>query len=78
MSDIMLTTIDNPYNPFDQFEQWLSYDLAKGYDCCGLVDRLTRTATAFSEEWQARDVEQAIDDFLKVDPIGLYKKVERI
>ena len=28
MADVMLTTIDNPYNPFTEWNEWLQFDLA--------------------------------------------------
>ena len=41
--DCMLTTFDNPYNPFDDFTLWLMYDKEQGYDTC---ERLARIANA--------------------------------
>ena len=37
MNDTFLTTTDNPYNPFTQFDQWYTYDYDKGYMTCALV-----------------------------------------
>lgn len=31
---IMITTVDNPYDPYDQFAEWLVYDMVKGYRTC--------------------------------------------
>ena len=36
----MLTTIDNPYNPFTQFSKWFMFDTEKGYNSCGYLDRI--------------------------------------
>jgi hypothetical protein len=35
MSNVMLTTIDNPFNPFDNWDEWYAYDEAKGYCTSG-------------------------------------------
>lgn len=32
-----LTTVDNPYNPFLQWDDWYAFDMMKGYDTCGLI-----------------------------------------
>lgn len=39
--DFKLTTVDNPYSPFEDFEAWLAEDLAMGYDTLGLIARLS-------------------------------------
>lgn len=75
--DFMLTTIDNPYDPFDEYDKWLVYDSANGYDTSGLVARLAHTSTEFGEIRQLKDTEKAVDAFLEVDPLGIYKKVVR-
>ena len=31
MSTCMLTTIDNPFDPFEQFTSWMLFDKEKGY-----------------------------------------------
>ena len=41
--DLMVTTVDNPYNPFTEFYEWLSFDIEKGYNTCGLLARLCFT-----------------------------------
>jgi len=39
-NEMMLTTSDNPYNPFTQWREWYNYDVSNGYNSCGLVARL--------------------------------------
>ena len=48
MSDTvwMLTTTDNPYNPFTDWESWLIKDIALGHNTCAL---LARTASVSDE-----------------------------
>ena len=45
-----LTTTDNPFDPFEQFTSWYLFDMEKGYDCCGRVDRLVNIT---DKEWEA-------------------------
>ena len=39
-NEVMLTTIDNPYNPFEQFDLWLLCDKDKGYNTCEYLARI--------------------------------------
>ena len=49
-SRCMLTTFDNPYNPFEQFTSWFLFDVEKGYDSCSYLGRIARTSDQLSEE----------------------------
>lgn len=75
MSKCALTTLDNPFNPFDQFAEWYRYDLDKGYNSCGYLDRIARTSDQLSEEENDQETERAIDEIIKYDFRGIYKKV---
>ena len=55
--EFMLTTTDNPYNPFNEFEQWLSFDTSHGYNTCGLVVSLsTLQADSTFKEFQIEQI----------------------
>ena len=30
----LLTTVDNPFNPHTNFDEWYAFDLRMGYDTC--------------------------------------------
>lgn len=38
--DRLLTTTDNPYNPFIEWRKWYMWDVTHGYNTCGLLDRV--------------------------------------
>ena len=76
-SRCMLTTFDNPYNPFEQFASWFLFDVEKGYDSCAYLGRIARTSDQLSEEENDLEVERAIDEIIKYDFRNIYKKVTR-
>ena len=71
----MLTTIDNPYDPFSQFDDWLAFDEGKGYFTCEYLARMTYSSDILTEEENAAEIERAIDDICKLNVLGIYKKV---
>lgn len=75
MTDVMLTTVDNPYDPFEEFSKWFVWDTTKGYNTSGLVARLARTTDEFGESKQEKMVESAIDEFLSLVGTDTYIKV---
>jgi len=73
--DAMLTTIDNPFNPFTQFDEWKVWDEAQGYYTCEYLARIVRTSDELSETDEALAIEDAIDEIVKFNVLGIYKKV---
>jgi hypothetical protein len=77
MEVAMLTTIDNPFDPFDQFDEWYAFDTQKGYYSCDYVARLAYTSPELSALDQAQAIESAIDRIVALNLSGVYKKVKR-
>lgn len=77
MAQCALTTFDNPYDPFEQFDDWLLYDSEKGYNSCGYLGRIANTSDALSEVENEMEIERAIDEIIKYDFLNIYKKVYR-
>lgn len=77
MANYALSTIDNPYNPFDQFYDWYRCDLDKGHNCCSYLDRIAYTSEQFSDEENAREIERAIDEIIKYDFRNIYIKIKQ-
>ena len=75
--DFRLTTHDNPFDPFDQFTQWLLFDKAKGYNTCELMDRLSDFRDDMTEKEVDEEHERVINSIITNDPLNIYKKVER-
>lgn len=71
----MLTTIDNPYDYFTQFEQWFLFDVEKGYNTCAYLARIARTSEELSDQENNEEIERAIDEIIKNDFMNIYKKV---
>lgn len=77
MMQHMLTTMDNPFDPFTQFDQWLSYDEDAGYYTNQYLARIARTSTEQSDVDQELSIELAIDEIISENILGIYKKVSR-
>ena len=75
--EFMLTTIDNPFDPFEQFTNWFLFDVEKGYNTCSYLARIARISDEFSEQENNKEIERAIDEIIKYDFIGIYRKVKR-
>ena len=75
--ECMLTTFDNPYDPFEQFTLWLLFDKEHGYDTCEYLARIANISDQLSEHENNLEVERAIDEIIKLNPLNIYKKVRR-
>ena len=76
-NDYRLTTIDNPYDPFEQFTLWLLFDKNQGYNTCEYLARVADYKDDMSEHEINIEHERAIDEIISHDFLGIYKKVQR-
>lgn len=72
---VALTTIDNPFDPFDQFDEWFLFDNEKGYNSCGRLMRISKVSDEMSEEEKLAETERAIDEIIKHDFLDVFTKV---
>lgn len=73
----MLTTIDNPYSPFDEYENWYAWDNQAGYNTPGFLARLSSFSLDLSEVDQSLELERVIDEIVRENVLGLYVKVTK-
>lgn len=66
--ELKITTIDNPFSPFTQFDEWYQYDIRSGYDTLGVLNRMSLSASQLSEEDQQRIIEDAMISLVKMFP----------
>mgnify|MGYP006967181052 CR=1 FL=1 len=76
-TEIMLTTFDNPYDPFDDFVQWFMFDVEQGYYTCSKLARIARSSEEFSTIEDKIETERAIDEIVHYDDANIYKKLTK-
>ena len=72
---VFLTTIDNPFNPNTQWDDWLRYDEDHGYYTTAYLARIAKTSDELSTADYLDAVEQAIDEICELNLLGLYTKL---
>lgn len=71
----MLTTFDNPYNPFTQWDEWFKWDLAAGYQTASLLARIAVVSPELSDTDQELAIQDAIEEIVRENVSGMYRKV---
>lgn len=76
---IWITTVDNPFDPFTDFDDWYRYDESKGYCTSGYLARYFDTDTSdIGDDEYEEHLAIAIEKILNNDFIGQYFKVTRV
>lgn len=70
-----LTTVDNPYDPIKDFDNWYAYDESHGYCTSGYLARIAMTSDDLSENDREQAVSDAIDEIIAMNSDGFYKKI---
>ena len=75
--EVMLTTFDNPFNPFTQWDEWYSFDDARGYHTPGLLARICNFSLELSDSDRVEAINHAIDEIIEENVSGMHRKVNR-
>ena len=76
-TEVMLTTFDNPHDPFDDFVSWWMFDIEHGYNTCGKLARIGNWSDEMSTVEDKAETERAIDEIIDYDFLNIYKKAVR-
>ena len=77
MTCCMLSTIDNPFNPFEDYNSWLMFDKEKGYDSAERLMRIAKLTDDMTQKEENEEIERAIDEIIKYDILNVYIKVSK-
>lgn len=76
MDEYMLSTSDNPFNPFTEWEQWFAFDARLGYHTPSYLARVVRSSSELSESDQLVAINDGIDEIIQFNLTGNYIKVK--
>lgn len=62
---VCLTTEDNPYDPVNQWDEWLNYDNEKGYGTCQQLALFGKVSDNMTADEYAEENEKVIDEIVK-------------
>ena len=76
-NDYMLTTFDNPYNPYDQFDEWLMFDNEKGYNTCSYLARIANLSGDMTQKEEEDEIQRAINEIIDNDFLNIYRRIRK-
>ncbi len=71
----MLTTVDNPFNPFTQYDEWYNFDESHDYHTCGYLARIAKSSDELSDVDELLAIEQAMNEIISLNLSGKHIKV---
>ena len=77
IKEVMLTTSDNPFDPFTEFELWYRFDSSMNYYSCNYLARIAKTSDELTDADNALAIEAAVDEIVQLNLMGNYVKVQR-
>lgn len=68
MARTMITTTDNKFNPFTQYDRWAAYDEKEcGYYSASYLARIAATSPELSPKEMDQAIEDACDEICEMD-----------
>lgn len=75
MADYMVTTMDNPWNPFTHYHQWLDHDVKYGYNTDQWIYILSKTSSDLVKDEMEEQIDVGVNRLLELDPFGIHVKI---
>lgn len=75
---LWVTTIDNPFDPFESFDEWKRFDEDHGYYTCEYIARIANTSTDLTESEYNEAINDAVKEICRINALGIYKKVRQM
>ena len=72
----MLTTLDNPFDPFNDFTSWYMFDCEKGHNTSSRLARIAQIDSEMSQKEVEDAMDRAMDLIVKYDLEDKYIKVQ--
>ena len=68
----MLSTTDNPFNPWTHYDQWFDWDTSRGYNTASYLATIVQIINANGRVSDDEALALAIDDILEFNITGNY------
>ena len=72
----MLTTLDNPFDPFDDFNSWYMFDCEKNHNTSSRLARIANINSEMTQKEVDDEMDRAMDLIIKYDLEDKYIKVQ--
>lgn len=72
--EYMLTTFDNPFNPFNDFASWYMFDCEKQHNTCSRLARIANLDSEMTQKEYDAERERAMNFIIKYDLEGKFFK----
>ena len=68
----MVTTIDNPFNPKENYKAWNLWDIDNGYNTASYLARILQNFKMVDDEWTQESIDEAQNIIIDNDMLGVY------
>ena len=72
----MLTTLDNPFDPFNDFKAWYMFDCDKGHNTSARLARIANIDDEMTQKEVEDEMDRAMDLIVKYDLEDKYVKIQ--
>lgn len=73
-AEMMLTTLDNPFNPKTDYDKWRNWDISNGYNTEEYLDRVSNIPPDLDDDNEVSSlILDAMMSIVEHDMTGMYK-----